>query len=71
MIQQSFASLGFSLVSEYRLKRFVISGYKHTIPRTFLLICSKILIKRNLTSLFVFETRWFVLRVCSKYVIGN
>ena len=58
-------------VSEYGLKMFVNSWNHHTIPSTFLLICSKILIKQNPTCLFVFETRLFVLRVCSKYVIDN
>ena len=56
-------------VSEYCLKMFVNSWNLHTIPSTFLLICSKILIKQNPTCLFAFETRLFVLRVCSKYVI--
>ena len=58
-------------VSEYGLKMFVNSWNHHTIPSTFLLICSKILIKQNPSCLFVFETRLFVLRVCSKYVIDN
>ena len=49
-------------VSEYGLKMFVNSWNHHTIPSTFLLICSKILIKQNPTCLFVFETRLFVLR---------
>ena len=56
-------------VSEYCLKMFVNSWNLHTIPSTFSLICSKILIKQNPTCLFAFETRLFVLRVCSKYVI--
>ena len=58
-------------VSDYDLKIFANSWNHHTIPSTFLLICSKILIKQNPTCLFVFETRLFVLRVCSKYVIDN
>ena len=58
-------------VPEHGLKMFVNSWNHHTIPSKFLLICSKILIKRNPTCLFVFETRLFVLRVCSKYVIDN
>ena len=58
-------------VSEYGLRIFVNSWNYHTIPSTFLLICSKILIKRNPTCLFVFETRLFVLRFCSQYVIDN
>ena len=58
-------------VSEYGLKMFVNSWNHHTIPSTFLLICSKILIKQNPTCPFAFETRLFVLRVCSKYVIDN
>ena len=56
-----------SQVSEYGRKMFV-NSWNHTIPSTFLLICR---IQQNSTCLFVFETRFFVLRVCSKYVIGN
>ena len=58
-------------VSEYGLKMFVNSWNHHTISSTFLLICSKISIKRNPTYLFVFETELFVLRFCSQYVIDN
>ena len=48
-------------VLEYGLKMFVNSWNHHTIPSTFLPICSKISIKRNPTYLFVFETKLFVL----------
>ena len=58
-------------VSEYGLKMFGNSWNHHTTPSTFLLICSKILIKQNATCLFVFERRLFVLRVSSKYDINN
>ena len=50
---------------------FVNSWNHHTVPSTFLLICSKILIKWNSTYLFVFETRLFVLHFCSQHVIDN
>ena len=60
-----------SRVSEYDLKMFVNSWNHHTTPSTFLLICSKILIKQDPTCLFLFETRLFVLCVCSKYDIDN
>ena len=58
-------------VLEYVLNMFVNSWNHDTIPSTCLLICSKMLFKRNPTCLFVFKTRLFVLRVCSKYVIDN
>ena len=58
-------------VSEYDMKIFVNLWNHHTIASTFLLICSKILIKRNLTCLYLLETRLFALRVCSKHVIDN
>ena len=43
-------------VSEYGLKMFVNSWNRRTSPNTFLLICTKILIKQNPSCLFVFET---------------
>ena len=58
-------------VSEYGLDMFVNSWNHHTTPSTFLFICTKILIKRNPTFLFVFETKLLVLRFCSQYVIDN
>ena len=44
-------------VSEYGIKIFVNSWNHHTITSTFLLICSKTLIKRDPTCLYLFETR--------------
>ena len=65
MIERSFASLGFYVeFQSMALKMFVNSWNHHTIPITFLLICSKILIKRNPTCLFVFE------RGCLFYVFA-
>ena len=58
-------------VSNYGIKIFVNVWNHHTIASMFLLICSKILIKRNPTGLYLLETRLFALRVCSKYVIDN
>ena len=58
-------------LSEYGLQIFVNSWNHHTIPSRFLRICNKILIKRNVTSPFVFEARLFVLRFCSQCVIDN
>ena len=58
-------------VSQYGLKTFVNSWNHHTIPSTFLLICRKILIKRNPTSLLVFETKFFVLHFCTQCVTDN
>lgn len=79
MIQQSFASLWFCVeFQSMALRSLCIHGIinwpdntRYLILSTYLLICSKMLIKQNPTYLFVLETKLFLFNFCNQYVIDN